>query len=141
MEQNKQIAQELLHAVGKGDVAAVDKLLATDFTWRVAAATPASHHPLPELQTKAEFLTGVGGMRAVWADGLVYDVHSVLADGDQVAIRASAEGSTLGLSFRNRYAFFLELRDGLVTAGHEYLDFAYLQAFQAQMAERMTPTA
>lgn len=102
---------------------------------------PGEPPPLPELQTKDEFLAGVGGMRAVWADGLVYHLHSVLADGDRVAIEAAAEGSTLGLNFRNRYAFFLELRDGLVTAGHEYLDFAYLQAFQAQMAERMAPTA
>ncbi|MEV0641222.1 nuclear transport factor 2 family protein [Streptomyces sp. NPDC050619] len=140
MEQNKQVAQDFLHAVGQGDVAAVDKLLADDFTWRVAAAVPESHHPLPAIQTREEFLAGVSGMRDVWVDGLVYRIHGVLADGDKVAIEASGEGSTLGLDFRNRYCFFLELRDGLVAGGREYLDFAYLKAFQARMAERMSQT-
>ncbi|MET9352431.1 nuclear transport factor 2 family protein [Streptomyces sp. NPDC006617] len=140
MEQNKQVALDLLYAVGQGDVASVDKLLAPDFTWRVAAAAPASHHPLPGVQDREQFLAGVGRMREVWVDGLVYRILSVLADGDRVAVEAVGEGSTLGLDFRNRYAFFLELRDGLLTGGNEYLDFAYLQALQAQMAERMDAT-
>ncbi|MFE0455852.1 nuclear transport factor 2 family protein [Streptomyces sp. NPDC058914] len=138
MEQNKQVAQDFLYAVGQGDVASVEKVLAPDFTWRVAAATPASHHPLPEVQDREQFLAGVGRMRDVWGDGLVYRIQSVLADGERVVIEAFGEGSTLGLDFRNRYAFFLELRDGLLTGGREYLDFAYLQAFQARMAERMS---
>lgn len=134
MNSNETVVRRFLAAVGEGDAGMAAELLASSAVWEVAAADPDSH-PLPRPQSRQEFLAVVGGLRGQFPDGIAYTVHRVLTDGDEVAVEASCDGTTGVLRYRNRYAFLFRLRDGKVTHGREYLDFAYLKAFQAKLAE------
>lgn len=60
---------------------------------------------------------------SLFPDGLRYDVHSVIVDGDRAAARASARGVLEnGGEYRNDYVFLFEIRDGRIARIEEFFD-------------------
>jgi len=140
MEHNKRVVQDFLHAVGRGDAGTVASLMAPGATWEVVAATPGGHL-VPGLQTREQFLDIVKGLRSLFTEGITYQIHTVLAEADTVVVEASCDGPVAGLNYHNRYVFLVQMVDGRVGHGREYMDFAYLSAFQAELSERTSSTA
>jgi hypothetical protein len=73
----------------------------------------------------AEMLATIGkGM----PNGVRLTITGVTAQGDRVAVEMNADGvSATGREYRNHYHDLLEVRDGKIHAGREYLDTAHAQ--------------
>jgi steroid delta-isomerase-like uncharacterized protein len=85
VEQNKAIARQLFEAVGAGDQAALEELLAPDFV----AHQPGTSVRLPVDQlSRAEFLQSLSGTNAAFSDQQ-YTIEDQVAVGDKVVTRVS----------------------------------------------------
>jgi predicted SnoaL-like aldol condensation-catalyzing enzyme len=73
----------------------------------------------------AEMLATIGkGM----PNGIRLTIAGVTAQGDRVAVEMDADGvSATGREYHNHYHDLLEVRDGKIHAGREYLDTAHAQ--------------
>jgi ketosteroid isomerase-like protein len=59
-------------------------------------------------------------------NGVRLTITGVTAEGDRVAVEMDADGvSATGLQYQNQYHDLLEIRDGKIVAGREYLDTAH----------------
>lgn len=59
-------------------------------------------------------------------NGIKLTVTGVTAEGDRVAVEMDAEGvAAIGGEYHNHYHDLLEIRDGKIVAGREYLDTAH----------------
>jgi steroid delta-isomerase-like uncharacterized protein len=85
VEQNKAIARRLFEAVGAGDQAALEELLAPDFV----AHQPGTAVRLPVDQlSRAEFLQSLSATNAAFSDQQ-YTIEDQVAVGDKVVTRVS----------------------------------------------------
>jgi hypothetical protein len=59
----------------------------------------------------------------VFPDGLAFEVHSMTAEGDRVAIEAESKGMHVsGKKYNNLYHFLMRMRDGKIVEWKEYMD-------------------
>ena len=132
MEQNKQTVRDLLNGIGRSETDVVDGLLAPEATWEITnEATEGT--PFGGIQDKAAFLKNVAGFRELFAEGIRYEILSMTAEDDRVAVEAIGHGVAHGLTLRNRYLFLFQLRNGKVVTAREYMDFGHALTFHAQL--------
>lgn len=130
---DKWVAEAFLQAVGMGDSVTVDELLAPGATWEAVAA---GDHPFGGVLDRDQFMQMVGAIRTQFRDGVRYDVHQVVADGETVVVEATGDGPVAdGLVYRNRHVFVLGVRNGQVLSGREYMDSAYLAQFMSTLPQ------
>ena len=122
IEDNKKVALEFFDAVAGGDTERMGSLMTDDATWWVLPNTVFSG-----LHKKADFLAIVPQLFAEAAGPFTFRFDDITAEGDRVAI--TAKGHILmksGKAYSSDYHFLLFFRDGLISAGKEYMDSAHV---------------
>ncbi|MFW2383172.1 MAG: ester cyclase [Acidimicrobiales bacterium] len=110
------------------DFSNAQRLLAPQFPLHIGGAT--------RLTNANEFATTVGTWHAAFPN-FRFDIHSITADDDMAAVRATLHGThegpwgdmqPTGRSIAVEHAFFLRIENGLVTEVWEILDRSMLEA-------------
>jgi len=65
-------------------------------------------------------------MQSQFPEGCRYQLHGLLAEGDQVSVRAESWAPMrTGGTYNNQYHWLFRLAEGLIAECHEYLDTLY----------------
>ena len=117
-EDNKKLAQGMLDALTKADEAWVADHYAEDFRIWVTGSLPFSGE-----NDRAGALAGMPAVLDLFPEGLTFTTHSMVAEGDTVAIEATSSGKTFrGDQYSQEYHFVMRVRDGKITQWKEYMD-------------------
>ncbi|GAA1695242.1 ketosteroid isomerase [Mycolicibacterium murale] len=94
--------------------------LAADATWEITGNSVAAR----VYHGKEDFLANViRPFNARMSQRLIPSIRNIYADGDTVIVFFDAEGVAVdGIPYRNTYAWFLTMRDGLVVEAHAFFD-------------------
>ncbi len=117
-EDNKKLAHEMLEALSNADQDWVAAHYADDFRIWVTGSLPFSG-----TNDRAGALAGMPAVLDLFPDGLKFTAHSMVAEGDTVAIEATSSGTTVrGDAYAQEYHFLMRARDGKITEWKEYMD-------------------
>ena len=117
-EDNKRLAQAMVDALTRADVEWVKENYAEDFRIWVTGSLPFSGE-----NDKAGALAGMPAVLDLFPEGLTFTIHSMVAEGDRVAIEASSSGTTFrGDQYAQEYHFLMRARDGKIAEWKEYMD-------------------
>jgi ketosteroid isomerase-like protein len=127
---NKEIVRAAFERWSNGTGSGFD-LLHPDVRWTIVGSSPISgtygKQDLMEKVTKP-FLARLKGP-------VVPTVHGIYADGDAVIVLYDATGiATDGIPYSNRYAWFLEMKDGMIIKGTAFFDTRDYDALWARVA-------
>jgi ketosteroid isomerase-like protein len=79
--------------------------------------------PISGEHPRAEAIEGMGGIFAVFPEGIRFDVTASTAQGERVAVEAESHGDHVsGIHYNNRYHFLVVVRDGKIRELREYMD-------------------
>lgn len=110
-----------------GDLEALRPLIHKDGSWEVMRAVEGERLTVGRDAIIDDFLAPVRG-RFEAGDPKI-QVMTVFATGNTVAAETIANGQLRnGRPYRNRYAWIIEMNDGLVGHIHEYMDTAYVRS-------------
>jgi uncharacterized protein len=124
-EQNKAIAASYFEAITKGDVAAMDRMLADDLDYWVVGTL----NGLSGSHTKPELLGMLEPFSQMWEGPLKFEVVGSIAEGDKVALEVRNRGTRKdGRVYQNAYSVIFELRDGRIVKIREYFDTMHAAA-------------
>ena len=114
-EEAKRVALAFYEAMNSRDLDRILDMYAEDAkTWVLGTGPWAGEHAVAR-ETLAAFL---GAME------IRFTVHSMIAEGDTVAVELESEGTSGGRPYANRYHNLLTIRDGRVAYLKEYFDTA-----------------
>jgi ketosteroid isomerase-like protein len=117
-EENKKLAQGMIDALSNGDEKWVADHYAEDFEIWVTGSLPFSG-----TNDRAGALLGMPAVLDLFPEGLKFTAHSMVAEGDTVAIEATSSGKTVrGDQYSQEYHFVMRARDGKITQWKEYMD-------------------
>ncbi len=117
-DDNKQLAQDMLDALSRADVAWVKEHYADDFRIWVGGSLPFSGE-----NDKAGAVAAMPMVLDLFPEGLTFTAHSMIAGGDRVAIEATSSGKTFrGEQYSQEYCFLMRARDGKIVEWKEYMD-------------------
>jgi ketosteroid isomerase-like protein len=120
---NKAIARKFFEYLSSGNVDALLALYADSLTFWTAGSLPFSGN-----HTRAEAGPMIAGVGSVFPEGLRFEAQAFTAEGDRVAVEATAEGKHVsGQTYRQRYHFLFEIRDGKIQSFKEYFDTLHAQ--------------
>jgi uncharacterized protein len=110
-----------------GNLEALRQLIHVDASWEVMRAVDGERLTLGRNAIIDDFLAPVRGR---FEDGdPKIAVTTLVATGNMVAAETVGTGQLRnGRPYRNRYAWIIEMRDGLVCHVHEYMDTAYVRS-------------
>jgi uncharacterized protein len=110
-----------------GDLEVLRLLIHPDASWEVMRAVDGERLTLGRNAIIDDFLAPVRGR---FEDGdPKIEVTMLVATGNMVAAETVGTGQLRnGRPYRNRYAWIIEMRDGLVCHVHEYMDTAYVRS-------------
>ncbi|MFB0987291.1 MAG: nuclear transport factor 2 family protein [Phycisphaerales bacterium] len=115
---NKQLAQGMLDALSRADEAWVAEHYADDFKIWVTGSLPFSG-----INDRAGALAGMPAVLDLFPDGLTFTSHSMIAEGNTVAIEATSSGKTFrGDQYAQEYHFVMRAKGGKITEWKEYMD-------------------
>ena len=118
IEENKKFALAFIEAISRGDAQAIQDAYAEDgSSWTLGSM------PISGRFSKAEIAHAASSVLEVFPEGLAFQVHSLTAEGDRVAIEAESEGIHVsGKKYNNLYHFLMRVRDGKIVEWKEYMD-------------------
>lgn len=117
-EANKQLALDMLDALSRADQAWVAEHYSDDFRIWVTGSLPFSGE-----NDREGALAGMPAVLDLFPEGLQFTAHSMVAEGDTVAIEATSSGKTFrGDQYSQEYHFLMRARDGKITEWKEYMD-------------------
>lgn len=118
LDDNKKIAIEFMNAVGCGDVATLQRLMAPDYEAICTGTCMLSG------SRKAEEVLGAAGMLGqLTQGGITFELLTMTAEDDRVALEMQGRAALVnGNRYDNQYHFLFKLRDGKVYQMKEYLD-------------------
>ncbi len=115
-ESAKDVARAYYDAMNGRDVDAIMGCYTPDArTWVLGEGPFAGWHPVSR-----EML---GAFLATFSE-LRFTIHSMIAEGDRVALEVESEGVQAGRPYANRYHNLITVRDGKVAELKEYFDTA-----------------
>jgi ketosteroid isomerase-like protein len=121
-EANRTVVTRAFEAWAAG-TAPITDLLAADLVWRIEGHSVASREYGSKQAFVDEVLAPFGARFAAGERFRPVRVRAVLADDDAVVVLWDGEGvANDGQPYRNTYAWFLNLRDGLVVDGTAFYD-------------------
>jgi uncharacterized protein len=116
---NKALAEQILTALGAGDVNAALSIAADDFEYRVMTAQM-------QVYSKEALVKAMNEFSGLMKKRVAFTIVAATAEADRVAIEAEGDGLTAaGKPYRNRYHFLFEFRTGRLVRIKEYMDTAY----------------
>lgn len=118
LEANKRLAATFIDALSSGDPQRILELYTEDASVWTAGSLPFSGlHPREAVIALCEGLLGA------FPEGLRFDLISMTAEGERVAVEAEGHGRHAGGGvYDQKYHFLLVLRDGKVAQMKEYFD-------------------
>ncbi|HSB85193.1 MAG TPA: nuclear transport factor 2 family protein [Ilumatobacteraceae bacterium] len=123
---NEQLVDEFFATLSTGDLEALRQLIHPDGSWEVmSTSVPGGGLTSGRDAIIDVFLAPVRGM---FEDGdPKVTVKHMFASGDFVCAETEADGELRnGNHYHNRYAWVIEIKDGLVCHLREYMDTAYI---------------
>ena len=115
-EKNKQLALKFLKAMGEGDKASAAECIADD-TFTLAKGfgkfAGVRHHDT--------ILATIASFKKLMPEGMKPDIHSVIAEGEKVAIEFTGNGKLInGEQYSNEYCMIFTIRDDRIRQVDEY---------------------
>jgi uncharacterized protein len=127
VEANKQLVRDWVKAVYDGDEAGIRKGLADDAVWVFPGDLPVNGI-YEGVDAIVNDLLGTNAMPLYEPNSLTHEITCIVADESNVAVEWRGQGrSAKGKTYDNRYAFFFEVRDGLITSVREHCDTLYVK--------------
>ena len=120
------MALRFFESLSTGNLDVALELISDSVTWWLAGKP--EQFALAGSKDKTEFAEMLGLIEKGMPNGIRLTITGVTAEGDRVAVEMNADGvSALGKEYHNEYHDLLEVRDGKIEAGREYLDTAHAQ--------------
>ncbi|MEY4762367.1 MAG: hypothetical protein RLZZ200_2223 [Pseudomonadota bacterium] len=122
----EQVVLDFFRILSTGDLEAIRKTLHADAEWRpMVENIPGAGVHGPRDYIVDQFLAPVRGMFAPGDPKTT--VHTIASSGDFVMCESRGQGKLQdGRTYDNRYAWAIELKDGLVYRIREYMDSHYV---------------
>lgn len=136
-QRNKAIVRTFLASLSSGDIETGEALCDDRLVWWMPF-DPA-YSALGGKRSKAEMIAQMRRAQGP-VSGFVLTIKSMTAEADRVAVEAEGAADTPAGPYANRYHFAFQLENGKIVYGGEYLDSAYLNAFQAKLAAVAAPS-
>jgi ketosteroid isomerase-like protein len=125
-QENTKVALSFLENLSAGEIDAAVDLIADDVVWWLAGEP--RQFAIAGTKNKAELAEMLATIGKGMPNGVRLTITGVTAQGDRVAVEMDADGvSATGKEYHNHYHGLLEVRDGKIHAGREYLDTAHAQ--------------
>ena len=113
LEANKAVATALFTTANSDGFGTALRGLADDATWWTSMGT----------KTKPEMLEVAAGLASVLAVPIQFEIDTVTAEDDRVAIEARSKADLKnGRRYANKYHFLLRVRDGKIVEVREHCD-------------------
>ena len=123
-EENKAVVRRFFAALGKGDVAALEKLVTPEC---VAICTGTSL--LSGRRDAAQILAAAGMLGSMTQGGIDFEILSLTAEDGRVSCEAHGRSVLAnGRRYDNEYHFLLYIENGRVIRMKEYLDTLLVQS-------------
>ena len=117
-QRNKDAARRFVEGMGQHFARAIDEAMAEDCRIITQGTTPISGE-----RGKAEALAAAAMVVQIFPKGLPTVIHSMIAEGDRVAVEAESFATHVsGTPYNNKYLFLMRFRDGKLIEMVEYLD-------------------
>ena len=118
IETNKRLTLAFVAAMQRGDADAIADAYADE-----GRVITMGNTLISGTRGKEAIRQFAGGVLEAFPDGLVFDVHTVTAEDDRVAVEASSRGRhASGRDYCNHYHFLFRWRDGRLLELKEYMD-------------------
>ena len=125
-QENATVALSFLEHLSAGEIDAALDLIADDVVWWLAGEP--EQFAIAGTKNKAELAEMLATIGKGMPNGIRLTITGVTTQGDRVAVEMNADGvSATGREYHNHYHDLLEVRDGKIHAGREYLDTAHAQ--------------
>jgi ketosteroid isomerase-like protein len=126
LESNKAVARQFFALLSSGDIDEALSLFTDEGEWWVAGEDgPGSSKSMPDIAAQFRMvLEGPG-------KGVTFTERGIVAEGDRVVVEIVGAGTlSNGNEYRNRYCFIVQVKDGKICGGNEYMDTAHaMRAF------------
>jgi ketosteroid isomerase-like protein len=117
-QRNKDAARRFVEGMGQDFARAIDEAMAEDCRIVTQGTTAISGE-----RGKAEALAAAEMVVQIFPGGLPTVIHSMIAEGDRVAVEAESFATHVsGKPYNNKYLFLMRFRDGKLIEMNEYLD-------------------
>ena len=117
-ERNKELTRAFIAAIARGDTDTIVATYADDGRLATMGRTLISG-----VYTRDQIAAMAGQVLAAFPQGLEFTIHSMVAEGDRVAVEAESRGPHVsGRLYNNHYHFLLRWRDGRLVELKEYMD-------------------
>ena len=118
LERNKKRTQDYFDALNRGDKDVLIDIFADDGVIEVMGNTLVSG-----TFTKEQILNLANTVLDTFPEGLRYEVKTVVAEGEHVAVEAASRGVLAsGQLYENQYHYLMRWRDGELVHAKEYAD-------------------
>ena len=125
IERNKATARKFVEDMWPDFAETIDETMAEDCRITTMGTTAISG-----VRSKAEALAAAKLAIGIFPKGLPTVIHTIVAEGDRVAVEAESFATDVsGKLYNNQYLFLMRFRDGKVIELKEYLDTALAAAF------------
>jgi Ketosteroid isomerase-related protein len=117
-ERNRQLSLDFIDAIGRNDVPAIVAAYADD-----GRVTTMGNTLISGTFTRDQIVAAADQVLAMFPEGLNFTVHSIIAEGDRVAVEAESLGRhASGKTYNQKYHFLMHWRDGQLVHLKEYMD-------------------
>jgi ketosteroid isomerase-like protein len=117
-ESNKTMVAAFFDAMNSGDVDFIVNAYAADGCLQTMGETLISG-----VFSRDQIAASAGGIFDVFPEGLTFQLLSMVAEGEKVAVEATSKGKHIsGQTYSNNYHFLFEFREGKLMRLKEYLD-------------------
>ncbi|WP_372665845.1 nuclear transport factor 2 family protein [Amycolatopsis kentuckyensis] len=117
---NASLGRAFFDLLDRGDLEGALDLLAEDGVWTVQSGPAFS---LAGDYTKQQFPEMLAKVGAAMPDGVRVEIATVTADEYRVVVEAVVHGTNVvGKTYDNKLVYVLDVRDGKIVHGREYLD-------------------
>lgn len=118
---NKEVVLSFFDSLSAGKLDAALDMMADTATWWVAGKR--DQFALAGTYDKAQYTVMLGVIGEAMPSGVQVRITGVTAEGDRVAVEAEVRGESAGgQDYDNQFHYLLEVRNGKIQAGREYLD-------------------
>lgn len=116
--ENKALVRDWVDALAKGDVARIVAKYHPDLVYTVIG-----DWPLAGTFGREYMAANAKDVFAVFPEGLAFRAHKLVAEDDWVALDMESEGRHVsGKLYKNRYTYWVQIRDGQFVRLEEHLD-------------------
>lgn len=122
VETNRELVETFFSALSQGRYGDAEKLVRPEVTWWMLAK-----------RGYVDSSSWFAGLADMFPTGLRFDIEGCTSEGQWIAVRSVARGTTVaGRDFDNAYHFLFEIDDGFIRAAWEYGDTLHAeQVFRA----------